>query len=152
MPLIAWLPLVAVLLVQPPGAEQDVAPVEFHVSVDVPPLPMLAGLAVSVTVGCAATVTVAAPLPVPPVPVQLKLYVVVEAMPLTTWLPLVALLLVQPPLAAHEVAFVEDQLSVELPPLAMVAGLALTVTVGAATTVTTVDPLPEPPVPEQVIA
>ena len=73
IPLIAWLPLVAVLLVQPPVAAHEVALVEFQVSVDVPPLAMLAGLAVSVAVGCGTTVTVADPLPEPPMPVHVRL-------------------------------------------------------------------------------
>ena len=59
------------LLVQPPVAVQDVALLEFQVSVDEPPLAMLAGLAVSVTVGCGTTVTVPVPLALPPVPEQL---------------------------------------------------------------------------------
>jgi hypothetical protein len=70
MPLIDWLPLVAVLDVQPPIAEHEVALLELQVSVEVPPLGMLAGLAVSVAVGAATTVTVAAPVPEPPTPVH----------------------------------------------------------------------------------
>jgi hypothetical protein len=69
----------------------------------------------------------------------------------TDWLPFVAVLLLQPPVAAHEVALVELQVSVELAPLARLVGLALKVTVGADTTVTVAEPLPLPPVPVQVI-
>ena len=75
----------------------------------------------------------------------------VAAIELTSWLPLVAVLLVQPPLAEQEVALVELHVSVEDPPAAMLEGLALTVTVGCGTTVTVAKPLPEPPVPLQVI-
>ncbi len=45
--------------------------------------------------------------------------------------PLVALLPDQAPEALHEVALVADQLNVELAPLTMVLGLAVTATVGA---------------------
>lgn len=47
----------------------------------------------------------------------------------------------QPPEALQLVAFVEDQLNVELPPLATVVGAALSVTVGGggAVTVTMTD-------------
>ncbi len=52
--------------------------------------------------------------------------------------PLVALLPDQPPDAVQEVAWVDDQESVELPPLAMVLGLALKLTVGAGEVTVTV--------------
>ncbi len=48
--------------------------------------------------------------------------------------PLVASLPVQPPEALQEVAFVEDQVSVELPLLETLPGLALRETVGAVVT------------------
>jgi hypothetical protein len=65
--------------------------------------------------------------------------------------PLVARLPDQPPVALQLVALVEDQLSVELPPLAIVLGLALSVTVGVGeVTVTVADWLALPPVPVQV--
>ena len=73
-------------------------------------------------------------------------------MPVTVWLPLLAVLLVQPPVAAHELALVELQVSVDVPPLEIFVGLAVNVTVGCATTVTVAAALPEPLVPEQVIA
>ena len=47
------------------------------------------------------------------------------------WEPLVALAPDQPPEAVQEVAFVVDQLKVELLPLAMELGLAARLTVGA---------------------
>jgi hypothetical protein len=46
--------------------------------------------------------------------------------------PLIASAPVQPPLAVQDVAFVLDQVRVELPPEEMVVGLADSVTVGAA--------------------
>ena len=69
----------------------------------------------------------------------------VERDPLVAWLPL------QPPEAAQEVALVDDQDSVELAPLAIVLGLALTLTVGAGEVTVTVDDCAAlPPAPEQV--
>lgn len=67
--------------------------------------------------------------------------------------PLVATLPDQLPDAAHEVALVEDQLKVELAPLATVLGLADRVTVGAGTgelTETLADWVALPPAPEHV--
>jgi hypothetical protein len=60
----------------------------------------------------------------------------------------------QAPEAVQEVALVEDQLNVDAPPLAMVLGLALrlTVAVGAGLTVTVVDCAAVPPAPLQVNA
>jgi len=66
-------PLVALLPVQPPEAVHEVAFVELHVSVEVPPLAIKVGFAINVTVGAGTTVTVAvATLLVPPTPLQLK--------------------------------------------------------------------------------
>jgi hypothetical protein len=57
----------------------------------------------------------------------------------------------QPPEAAHDVAFVADQFSVALPPLATTLGPTLRVSVGAgALTVTVVDCDASPPAPEQL--
>ena len=47
------------------------------------------------------------------------------------WVPLVPLLPDQPPEAVQAVALVEDHVSIELPPEAIVLGPALMVTVGA---------------------
>ena len=63
--------------------------------------------------------------------------------------PLIASAPVQPPLAVQEVAFVLDQVRVELAPEEMVVGLADSVTVGAGATVTVVlagDVVPPAPV------
>ena len=57
----------------------------------------------------------------------------------------------QPPEAAQAVALVEDQLNIDVAPLATVLGLALNVTVGAAeVTVTVADCDALPPAPVQV--
>jgi hypothetical protein len=57
---------------------------------------------------------------------------VVVAAGVTLSVPLIASAPVQPPLAVQDVAFVLDQVRVELPPEEMVVGLADSVTVGAA--------------------
>jgi hypothetical protein len=65
--------------------------------------------------------------------------------------PLIPLLPDQPPEAVQAVALVEDQLSVDALPLAMVLGLAVKLTVGAgAVTETVADCVALPPVPVQV--
>ena len=67
--------------------------------------------------------------------------------------PLTALLPDQSPEALQDVAFVDDQLSVELPPLVIALGPTLKVTVGAkeeGATVTVVDCVALPPTPVHV--
>jgi hypothetical protein len=69
------------------------------------------------------------------------------------WEPLVAWVPDQPPEAVHEVAFVVDQLKVELLPLTMELGLAARLTVGAGAaevTETVAAWVALPPVPVQV--
>ena len=68
------------------------------------------------------------------------------------WEPLIALLPDQPPEAVQAVALLETQLTVELPPLATVLGLALmlTVALGFALTVTVADWAALPPLPVQL--
>jgi len=53
--------------------------------------------------------------------------------------PLIGIAPDQPPEAAQELALVVDQLKVELPPEATLAGFALNETVGGAVTVTVAD-------------
>jgi hypothetical protein len=65
--------------------------------------------------------------------------------------PLVACAPLQAPEAVQEVAFVDDQARVELPPLVTVLGLAVKLTVGAgAVTETVADCAALPPAPLQV--
>ena len=73
------MPLLANAPPQPPEAVHDVALVELHISVEVPPLATVDGSAVKLAVGMTATATVAvAGALVPPGPVQLREYVVLE--------------------------------------------------------------------------
>jgi len=77
------------------------------------------------------TVTVAAWIVEPPGPVQVSVNVLVDAVRGALLSePAVARLPVQPPEAVQEVAFVEDQVSVEGTPLATDAGSAASDTVG----------------------
>ena len=77
------------------------------------------------------TVTVVDALAVPLAPVQARLYVVVLVSPLTDALPDTARLPDQPPEAVQEVALVEDQVSVDPPPLVTDVGFAVSDTVVA---------------------
>lgn len=138
---------------QAPEEVQEVAFVEDHVSVDAPPLVTDAGFAEIDTVGAGGvTVTVADALWVPPNPVQERLKVLVVVKAPVDWLPEVALgLTPHAPEDAQEVAFVEDQVRVDDPPLAMEVGFAASDTVGigggggAPETVTVADALVLPP-------
>ena len=137
----------------PPVAVQEVALVELQVSVDVPPLAIVVGFAVSVAVGMLPIVTVAvAAVLVPPVPVQVREYVVFAASAPVDWLPPVAFAPANvPPEAVQEVALVELQVSVEVPPLAIVVGFAVSVAVGRGAMVTVADAaVLVPPAPVQV--
>ncbi len=125
-------PLVASLLDQAPDATQEVALVEVHDSVEVPPLVTVLGLALKVTVGAGeVTVTVADCAALPPAPVQVRVKVALAVSAPVDCEPLVALPPDQPPDAVHAVAFVVDQLKVELLPLTVELGLAARLTVGA---------------------
>ena len=87
----------------------------------------------------------------PPAPVQVNVNLVAAVRFPVLWVPLIASVPLQPPDAAQEVAFVEDQVRVEAAPLATVVGLADRVTVGAAAfTVTVADWAALPPLPVQV--
>src|SRR5277367_3486281 len=86
---------------------------------------------------------------VPPAPLQVRKYDVVAASVPVPWLPLMALVPLQPPDAAQEVALVELHVSVEAPFVPTIVGYAIRVAVG--TTVTrTVDTVLVPPVPVHV--
>jgi hypothetical protein len=84
------------------------------------------------------------------VPEQVNVYVEFAASAPVVWVPDVVLLPDHAPLAAHDVAFVLDHVSVEDPPDVIAAGDAVIVTVGADATETVTDRLAEPPVPVHV--
>jgi hypothetical protein len=135
----------------PPDAVQEVALVEDQFNVELPPWDTLAGFALKETVGGADTETVADCDAVPPAPLQLKVNFVVALSAAVACDPVVAWAPVQPPEALHEVAFVDDQVSVEVAPLFTVVGLAAKVTAGAGVLTDTVaDCAALPPAPLQV--
>ena len=131
---VPWLPAVALVPLQPPDAVHDVALVEFQVSVLLPPLATLVGDADKFTVGAGVgfvTVTEAVACDVPPAPVQLSVNEVLALNAPVPWVPETAFVPLQPPDAVQDVAFVDDQVNVLLPPLATEVGDADNETVGA---------------------
>jgi hypothetical protein len=142
---------------QPPDAVQDVAFVEVHVKVLLPPLLTVVGAADNVTVGTGVelvTETEAVAWPEPPAPAQLSVNEALAFNAPVLALPEIAFVPLQPPDAVHDVAFVEVQVKVLLPPLATVVGDADSVTVGRGVelvTATEVLARAVPPEPLQVI-
>jgi hypothetical protein len=143
-------PLVALAPPQPPLAAHEVALVELHVNVDVPEEATTVGLATKVAVGMTFTTMVDRPL-VPPVPLHVKEYELGVVIPPVLCVPLAARAPFQLPDAVQDVALVELHVSVEALPLTTDVGLAVSVIVGAATTVTVaVAALLVPPAPAHV--
>jgi hypothetical protein len=122
-------PLVARVPLQAPLAVQLVALVLDQVSVEAPPLATDAGDAEMATVGAGTTVTVADWVALPPGPVQVSEKVDVAATAPVT-LPLVGCAPLQAPPAVQAVALVVVHDNVELPPAAMLAGVAVRTTDG----------------------
>ncbi len=91
---------------------------------------------------------------VPPAPVQVNEYVVLAVRAPVLAVPLAPFVPLQPPEAVHEVALVELQVKVAVPPLATLVGLADNAAVGtpAATVTVTLTAALVPPAPEQVNA
>jgi hypothetical protein len=145
-------PLGAIVPFQPPDATQEVALVEDHVNVEVPPLVTVVGLAVRVTVGAGVvTVTVVDCDALPPLPVQVSMYVALEVRLPVECEPVMASFPDQACEAMQLVAFADDHDSIAALPLTTVLGLALKVTVGAGElTVTVADCAAVPPVPVQL--
>jgi hypothetical protein len=127
------LPLTARAPVQSPLAEQPVALLELQLRVEVPPCTIEAGFALRASVGggvAGVTLTVTVCDAVPPAPVQLSANNVVLVRLLRTSLPVGFFAPLQPPLAVQLVAFVDDQLTVDEPPLVTDRGDAVSDTVG----------------------
>jgi hypothetical protein len=151
------LPEIGLLPDHAPEAVQEFASVDDQLSVEELPLTTEAGFAVSDTVGTGAvTVTLADALAVPPSPPQIREKVLELVSTPLDWLPEVALLPDHAPAATQELESLDDQVSVEDPPLATEAGFAHSDTVGngggggAPDTVTVVDALVLPPEPVHV--
>jgi hypothetical protein len=98
------------------------------------------------------TLTVVDALAEPPAPVHVRLNVVAAEIAFVCWLPFVALVPDQPPVAEHVVAFVLVHVSVDGLPLVTGVGFAVSVTVGGVTaaTDTVTDRLTVPPLPAHV--
>ena len=143
-------PLAGLVPLQLPDALHDVAFVLLHESCVVEPLTTLDGVAVRLTVGAGVTTTDVASLAVPPAPVHVSVNVASAERLALVVLPLVALAPDQLPDALHEVASVLLQESCVVAPLAMLDGVAVSVTVGGVAIVTVFVSLPVPPIPVQV--
>jgi hypothetical protein len=118
---------------QPPLAVQDVASVDVQSSVDAPPLSSVAGLAVRDNVGAGGCVTVTDTLfdCVPPLALtQVSVKLVVAVSGAVCSLPLTPLDPLHPPLAVHDTASDDDQVSVDLAPASTESGFAARVTDG----------------------
>lgn len=120
----------------------------------VAPLPFVTvlGLAVSVTTGASDfTATLADCDALPPEPLQINVKVEFALKVPVDCVPRTALTPDQSPPALQELAFMEDQVNVELPPLAIALGPTLKLTVGTgAVTETVADCTELPPAPTQV--
>jgi hypothetical protein len=122
---------------QPPDAVQEVALVLDHVSVEEAPDFTALGVALSETIGATLdTVTVADCVAEPLAPVQVSSYSVVFVRAPVDQVPLLASWPCQPPEALQSFAPVDAQVSVELPPLPTVVGVAVNVTDAAAGSMT----------------
>ena len=118
---------------QAPEAVQEVALLLDQVSVAAAPAFTVLGAALSVTMGALLdTVTVADCVADPPAPVQVNSYSVVLVIAPVDHDPLVGTLPCQPPEAVQAVASADFQVTVELPPLPTVVGVATSVTDAAA--------------------
>ncbi len=106
---------------------------------------------VAVPVVAGVTLTVVLCEAVPPEPVQAKVYLVAAVRAAVLCEPLSASVPLHPPEAVHEIALVEDQLSVAAAPLVTVLGVAVSVTDGAGVATEMVaDCAALPPAPLQV--
>lgn len=148
-------PLVASEPLQAPLAVHDVALVADHVSVALLPTAIVVGDIPIVTTGAGVlTVSVAVLLALPPLPVQVISYESVPtAVGVTDCVPLVASAPLHAPLAVQAVAFVDDHVSVAVPPSVIVVGFTVISAVGAtaaAFTVSVADPFALPPAPVHV--
>jgi hypothetical protein len=145
-------PLNALLPDHPPEAEQDVAFVAIHFSVELVPFAMVLGVAAMLTVGAGDfTDTVTDWVAVPRTPVQVNVYVALAVSAPEGCDPARILPPDQAPDAEQAVALSVDQLITDVPPASTLLGLAPSAITGAnAETVTVADWEAEPPVPVQV--
>ncbi len=133
-----WEPLIGIDPVQAPEPLQAVALLVVHVTVELAPAAIDAGVALRFTRGAGeATVTVIDCVAVPPAPVQVSVKLVVVVSAAVICVPLGAMLPLQPPLAVQLVASVAVQLSSVLVPGSTVVACAVKLTAGAGAVATT---------------
>jgi hypothetical protein len=128
---VGYVPLMPFVPFHPatPEPVHAVALVEFHDSVEALPLGIADGLAVRIAVGMMLTVALFTAL-APPGPVQvIEKTADVDSVPVLC-VPLVAFVPLHPPVAVHDVALVELQVSVEAVPPVTAVGLAASPAVG----------------------
>jgi hypothetical protein len=143
---VAWVPLTPIGVLQPPDAVQELAFIELQVNVEDAPGAITEGYTDSVA-EVTFTVAVAGAL-MPPAPEQTSVYVVGAATGSVVWVPLVARVPVQPPVAVQEVALVELHVSVAVLPAGTALGVALNAAVGRGlTTMVTLAGWLVPPAP-----
>jgi hypothetical protein len=128
-------PLIGSAPVQPSEPAHDVALLEVHVSVDVPPGETTEGYKVNIAVGTILTTAVAGELP-PPGPVQVSEYEVAVFNAAVFWVPLMPTEPLHPPDAVHAVALLEVHVNAAVLPAATAVGSADRVTVGNGMSVT----------------
>lgn len=149
------LPLNGLFPVQPSEAVQIVVLLLVHVRIELPPETTDVGFADSVTTGGggpAVTVTVVLCVTEPPSPEQERVNVLVAESGPVPVVPLEFRGPLQPPPAVQLDAFVAFHVSVDDPPTATAAGLAVRVSVGTgAVTETSTDFAAVPPAPLQAI-
>jgi hypothetical protein len=137
---------------QPPEAVQAEAEVlvDDQDSVVLPPLMTVVGFADSMTVGASPTVTLAVPAAVPPGLVHVSVNADAAVSAVITSLPIVGRAPDQLPEATQLAALVVDHINVVDPPLAIVVGEAVMVTVGVGATAMFAVAAAMPPAPLQV--
>jgi hypothetical protein len=147
-----WDPVTGLLPDHAPDAVHEVAFDAAQVRVELLPLTKELGLAPRLMVGAGfVTDTVADWVALPPALLHVNTKVASALSAPLDWKPRIAFAPDQEPEAVHEVALVDDQFKVALPPLATELGPTLRVTVGVgALTETVADCVALPPGPEQV--
>jgi len=145
-----WLPLVVLVPLQPPLAVQPLASLAVQVSVALSPSLIWVAELARLTLGAVgvSTVTLAVANALPPGPEQSRRNVeLLESGP-TVRVPETDRVPLQPPLAVHDVALLDDQVTWTASPASTWLGLALKVTSGRRLTVALA--VAEPPAPLQV--
>jgi hypothetical protein len=128
---VLWLPLEALVPLQPPEAVHAVALVELHVRIEPAPRTTVVGFAARITVAAGTTVTVAVATSLTPsARVQVRENDVFTTRAPVLSLPLGGLVPLQPPDAVHDVELVEFHINVEAAPAVTIGCAALRLVLG----------------------